>query len=504
MFRHLVTLEYCYGSMAFFLTILHNIFLLYHVDLFVSVYKIDKTSFWIGETIFLIWNSLNDPLFGWFSDKQYLSSSKKDSEHPSHAMEIVTNRLRALMYNGPLFSISFVLFWFPWGYPGLQFVVCLCLYDSFLTMVDLHHSALLADLAVSAKERTKLNTMSSLFSALGSSSVFFSYAVWSKENLHSFRIFCSFLAIFAFSGFFIVANLMKEERTRAMKKSLSCEDSRNHRSWHMEDVHESTSRPEKCGVFTFVSQLRKQQNFLWFAVMNLIQVFHCHFNSNFFPLFLEILLGNSVSSGMGSFLIGVSFLAPHVNNLFFLALCRRYGAYRVIQLLFSIKLALSLVMFFMGPNYLWLLCLFIASNRVFTEGTCKLLNLVISDLVDEDYVIHNRKRAVSALIYGSAALLSKPGQTLAPLVGMWLLALQTGHDIFQTGNNIVSLQMDSPQEVGRNSMDQYRQGCFNLLVYIPIVCGVVQIAVWSQFKLHSHRLRWVKSCRTGTDHSFIY
>ena len=38
-----------YGSIALFWSILHNVFLLYYVEIFVSVYKIDKTSFWIGE-----------------------------------------------------------------------------------------------------------------------------------------------------------------------------------------------------------------------------------------------------------------------------------------------------------------------------------------------------------------------------------------------------------------------------------------------------------------------
>ena len=70
--------------------------------------------------------------------------------------------------------------------------------------------------------------------------------------------------------------------------------------------------------------------------------------------------------------------------------------------------------------------LFHCSNRVFTEGTCKLLNLVISDLVDEDYVLHSRKQVVSALMFGTTALVSKPGQTLAPLIGIWLLSVQTG------------------------------------------------------------------------------
>ena len=66
------------------------------------------------------------------------------------------------------------------------------------------------------------------------------------------------------------------------------------------------------------------------------------------------------------------------------------------------------------------------SNRVFTEGTCKLLSLVISDLVDEDFVLHRRHQAVSALIFGTSALLSKPGQSFAPLVGSLVLSMQTG------------------------------------------------------------------------------
>ena len=68
-----------YGAITFFNTILHNVFLLYHVETFVSVYKIDKASFWIGETIFLLWNSFNDPLFGWISDKKYLTSTAVSS-----------------------------------------------------------------------------------------------------------------------------------------------------------------------------------------------------------------------------------------------------------------------------------------------------------------------------------------------------------------------------------------------------------------------------------------
>jgi hypothetical protein len=44
------------------------------------------------------------------------------------------------------------------------------------------------------------------------------------------------------------------------------------------------------------------------------------------------------------------------------------------------------------------------------QGTCNLLNLVISELVDEDYLLYNRSHSVSALIYGASSMLSRPGQ----------------------------------------------------------------------------------------------
>ena len=90
------------------------------------------------------------------------------------------------------------------------------------------------------------------------------------------------------------------------------------------------------------------------------QVFHCHFNSNFFPLFLDKLLGDSISPQTGAILLGVSFVAPHINNLYFLSLCRRFGVYSVIKWLFYVKLGLSVIMLMVGPNWPLLLCFYIA------------------------------------------------------------------------------------------------------------------------------------------------
>ena len=212
-----LSLETIYGSLTFFTTILHNVFLLYHVDIFVSVYKIDKFSFWIGEAIFLAWNSLNDPLFGWVSDSQYLQNKNSRRDSLTSNWDIISIRLSALQQFGPLFAVSFSLFWINWSWPSLQFAVCLCLYDGFLTMIDLHHSALLADLSVSGDKRTRLNSRCSIFSALGSLSVFLSYLFWNKSNIASFRNLCFLLAIISFVGYIFMVKAMKSACVRKFK-----------------------------------------------------------------------------------------------------------------------------------------------------------------------------------------------------------------------------------------------------------------------------------------------
>ena len=57
---------------------------------------------------------------------------------------------------------------------------------------------------------------------------------------------------------------------------------------------------------------------------------------------------------------GISYVAPHLNNLYFLPLCRRWGVYAVVRGLFLLKLGLSLLMLLAGPDHPGLLCLFIA------------------------------------------------------------------------------------------------------------------------------------------------
>lgn len=154
-----------YGFISFCTSLIHNIFIVYHVQAFVTVFGLSKGAFWAAEIVFLGWNAVNDPLFGWLMDKQLLQENQNNAC-------IARRRAKVISYTGPLFSLVFLSTWFPiWlpSYPGLRFVIVLCFYDTAVTLLDLMKGALLADLAVSQNDRSRLGSAASIGQALSAS-----------------------------------------------------------------------------------------------------------------------------------------------------------------------------------------------------------------------------------------------------------------------------------------------------------------------------------------------
>jgi Na+/melibiose symporter-like transporter len=121
--------------------------------------------------VYMVWNAVNDPLVGWLSDI---------------APGLTKRRIPAIKYGGPLWAVIFALAWYDLDYggvygsilAGVHFTIILCLYDALLTIVEVNHGALLADMCNTVEDRTRLNTATAIGAIIGSVSSFFAHLYW--------------------------------------------------------------------------------------------------------------------------------------------------------------------------------------------------------------------------------------------------------------------------------------------------------------------------------------
>lgn len=226
---------------------LNTVFILYSVELFTHYTLSNVTSFWFyaGQTMYMVWNSFNDPIFGWFSDKQGI------------------RRTQAIRYGGIVWGISFLLIWWPWskvlydvpndytsssrrssttpedyggtttsgGYDtpsssyhtlssftwfhilaGIHFTLTTCLYDSALTYVELNHSALLSEAITDESTRAKANAYGAIFASFGTLTSFLAHSTWNMYNLTMYRMFVLGLTVISILLFHIAARGLEQQQ----------------------------------------------------------------------------------------------------------------------------------------------------------------------------------------------------------------------------------------------------------------------------------------------------
>jgi len=97
----------------------------------------------------MVWNAINDPLFGYLQDNS--------------RVPCCSQRRLAILYGAPLYSLAFLLAWFPWQtyapgdwLIGVHLTVALCAFDAMLTFVLLAQCALFAEISSHHQSRLRL------------------------------------------------------------------------------------------------------------------------------------------------------------------------------------------------------------------------------------------------------------------------------------------------------------------------------------------------------------
>lgn len=334
----------------------------------------------IAWIIFMGWNMINDPLFGFIED--------------STKSEKYGRRIPYLRFGAPFYGFLFIFCWYPLVNPSneialfINFLVVLFLFDTLFTIVGLINYSLPAEMAISSKTRSNLMIFGAVFSGLG---ILISFVVPillltgdpSPTLNPVFRPAMVVTGILCGAILFVSSFFIRENKYTVLEESM--------------------------GFTEGFKQTFKNKSFLIFEV------------SNFSFVLARTILTTSVFYYIDYVLVlgGIIALIPII--LFFAMVFSFIPVYnKIIERIgllktYIIALALTgfsfILFFFLGWNFSSAIVGMILLGASFS-GYFLMGQMVMADVIDYDEVLTGKRRETT--YSGANALLTKPAVSLAP------------------------------------------------------------------------------------------
>ncbi|KAK5885016.1 hypothetical protein CesoFtcFv8_018773 [Champsocephalus esox] len=436
---------------------INNIFSFYYVKLFLNKYKISEGAFHQSQVVYMVWNAINDPLFGYLQDNS--------------RVPCCSQRRLSILYGAPLYSLAFLIAWFPWQtyapgdwLSGVHLTVSLCAFDAMLTFVLLAQCALFAEISGHHQSRIRLVKYNQVASLIGSSSVLFC-GVLSKnmEDFASFQAFSVLIAILS-CGCMLYTGFNSESRFDQVSDAGGSADQTSHQSAVSFSMLKSLTW-----------QILSNRDFQIFVFMNFFQVFVLAFFNNFTMIFTEHLIPPNVLPSLAkSIMYGAGFMCPQLLVLSCQSLLHSLGYYRIILYTFYMQSGMAAIMLALGPQHYYILAFFLTVNMVIIQAAFSLFGLPLADIIDKDMQKYKRSSPLSSMVFGSNALFTKPAQSLAPMIVLTILN-QFGYEQLkeaETGSN--------PSAWG-----SLRSVMFYLVCLVPLCVAALQVLSWRLFSIRS-------------------
>ncbi|XP_037649466.1 transmembrane protein 180 [Sebastes umbrosus] len=450
-------------ALAFAMTTLgsgmiNNIFSFYYVKLYLNKFKISEGAFHQSQVVYMLWNAINDPLFGYLQDNS--------------RMAWCSQRRLFILYGAPFYSLAFLLVWFPWRtyapgdwLSGVQLMVALCAFDGMLTFVLLIHCALSAEISSNHQNRLRLIKYSQVASLIGSSSVLFCGVL--SNNMNDFAAFQGFTVLIAILGCVCMLYTGFHAESRF--------DNKGSDSQKMADQTPHQSAFSFSTLKTLTWQIISIRDFQLFVFMNFFQVFLLAFLNNFTMIFAEHLIPPDVLPSLAkSIMYGAGFICPQLLVLSCQSLLHGFGYYRIFLLTFYLEAGMAATMLALGPQHYYILAFFLTANMIITQASCSLFNLPVADIIDTDMQKYKRSTPLSSMVFGTNALFTKPAQSLAPMMVLTILN-QFGYQ------NLKDAGKDSDPSASA-SLDSVM---FYLVCLVPLCIAALQALAWRQFSIRN-------------------
>lgn len=438
------------GLSQFGLSILQTLFMFYYVKVYLNQFHVSSKWFNIAQTLFMFWNTINDPLFG------YLQEIRGSW---------LSNRLVVIKTLSPFLVGSFVFMWIPWSsapyeasiideknitttlrpeeskssMEGIHLILSLFLYDAFFSAIGVAWGALFAD---TTQNQPLLKVKALKYSQIAILVSASSIAVTEKmsnslKNFPVFQAICLAAAILALICLWTGSQLgdgksgKKEDREDGTEMLIS------------KDHHEKelTFQENSHNSYELTKQILSQRQFLAIVITNFFHTARSVAHMNFASIITDVVLpGDIIPSGStrrGLFFL-LLIIAPQIALIFNESLIGRIGAVNVAVYSYIASFLSGFMIVFSHNPYLIMIFMFIDSITV--HMIAPLFNILLSDFVDDDARKNKRPAGIASIIFSLNAVFAKPAQSIAPVIVVYFLDQAGYQDYLATKTNSAELK----------------------------------------------------------------
>jgi Na+/melibiose symporter-like transporter len=527
-----------YGLTTLGATALSLVFSAFYVSTFVH-WGITDEWFQRAQLVFMVWNAINDPLFAFLQDRP----AKRAQDNRTAFVKSISwgGPWFALSFLLPWLPLG------HWLAPlvgseeagvGLHFCISICLFDGMFTFVVLAQCGLFAELEASQYARSIILTWSQVATAFASIALFVAYPLVRESRASGSGWFSAYsvtLAAFAAACFYGTGQILAPAGDTRSQASISLED--------RYDADEEVAQPSPGGgardsdavmvrravttdlqgaALTPVSAPAAEVNdsgagggswwgealavgrawlgvvslpdFLFFVVCNFLQIFDKTLNSALYTAAMPAILGKAFSDMTIGGILGSGVLVAPLLALALTPVLLRIGhSYPLIRGAFLFKTVLAALVAWLtfGADSemegwrAWLAAGYMVVHPAVTIVTFGWFSLSVSDIIDLDLVVNRRPRKLATSVFGLNALLTKPAESLAPMLFAPVLhtfsssapveRLDEGH----WWASLLWLLGDLTPTDGVVQPEFRSVAAWRLVWGVPLVCGMIQLLLWS-------------------------
>ena len=325
--------------------------------------------------IWSVWNAFNDPILGYLSDRTHTRWGRR-----------IPWIIAAI---GPLSLIMFLLFSPPktFGIDSvlvnfIYFFIIIIVFELFYTMFSINQTSLFPEQFIDEVVRGKVNTVKQIFSVFGLIVAAILPSLFMKdpmveESLPNWSIFGIFLAALTFVfGFFFIKWGAKEKKE------------------FREDYKEAPK------IFKAIKLCVKSKSFRWYIPAEIANWFVYGMLPTIIPLYGRYVLGIEAGSMELSILLGIGFISAAIFINFWRWVAKKIGPRKAWMASLSTWILTLLPFLFISSFEEGLIFFFIMGIGL--AGSMVLIDLIVSDIIDEDEVNTGIRR--EAAYYGVNAL----------------------------------------------------------------------------------------------------